>query len=197
MLLEESALAKELEQTDATQSSPTPPPRGAVYVAAKIERRRFLRHGATALFGGFMAVSTGTASIFGFLANPAEAAGACCPSCCGPSPCCNTTCCHKGCCSPVSKDYTCDNNGVTCFGFDSTWSGGACWSCNPSGNFITICCDCVTNSQTNCSNPNGVNRCICYQSGGLSPADLPKGMPLIRGAHYVPEWPQDSPTTRT
>jgi hypothetical protein len=185
-VLEESDQATELEEPDWLRTPPAPP--GALFLAKKIERRRFLRHGAAALFGGFMAVSTGTASVFGFLANPAQAAGGCCPACCGPSPCCNTSCCSKGCCAPVGKNYVCNNNGVTCFGFDNTWGGSHCWSCQ-NGNVITICCDCRINNRTNCPNPNGINRCICYQAqSGLSPTDLPKGMPVIRDARDVPSW---------
>jgi hypothetical protein len=194
-VLEESDLDKELERAGVGHSLPPPP--GALLLAEKIERRRFLRHGATALFGGFMAVSSGTASIFAFLANPAQASstGACCPTGCGPSPCCNTTCCTKGCCSPVGKDYTCDDNGITCFGFAGTWGGGSCWSYN-SGGFTVICCDCLTNNQTNCPNPNGYNRCICYQASGLSPATLPKGIPLIRDTRDIPAWAQEQADRR-
>lgn len=139
----------------------TPLP-GSVVLAEKIERRQFLRRLSGSLFYGFLGVSTGTASLFGFLANPAAAAGACCPSCCGPSPCCNTSCCNKPCCTVGSKN--CANNGQTCLGFSGTWSGTSCWTCVDNVQCrTTTCCDCKTNNQTGCSNPNGINRCICYQ----------------------------------
>lgn len=162
-------------------SSEMPVLRGSLFVAERMERRKFIRRASTSLFAGFVAVSSGTASLVGFLASPAAAAGGCCPSCCGPSPCCNTTCCNKGCCSPVGQNSVCSNNGVTCFGYDNTWSGTHCWAC-VNGGTITTCCDCITNSQTNCANPAG-NRCICY-SVGDGPA--PKGVRIIRDASQVP-----------
>lgn len=165
-----------------TNSSSTRLP-GSVVLAEKMERSRFLRRASSSLFMGFVAVSSGTAGLLGFLASPAQAAGACCPTCCGPSPCCNTTCCQKGCCHPVGAEANCENNGVTCFGFDNTWSGSSCWGC-VTGQLIVVCCDCVTNSRTNCPNPEGVNRCICYSIGDAPSA--PKNLTIIRDASEVP-----------
>jgi hypothetical protein len=147
----------------AEQMGPKPLP-GSVFLAERIERRKFLRRSAKTLFFGFMATSTGTAGLLGFLADPAAATGQCCPySCCGPSACCDTSCCSKPCCSPVGTD-NCANNGSTCFGYSNTWSGQSCWSCVLTGNCKTVtCCDCATNNQTGCPNPEGKNRCICYQ----------------------------------
>jgi len=99
---------------------------GSISFAEKIERRQFLRRGATSLFLGFTAVASGSAGLLGFLADPAAAAGPCCPSCCGPSPCCNTGCCTKSCCS--LGDDICQSNSQ-CSGKDNRFYGGAgCWS---------------------------------------------------------------------
>jgi hypothetical protein len=159
---------------------------GSVLLAERIERNRFLRRMAQSTFLGFVAVSSGTASVFGFLANPAAAAsGPCCPSCCGPSPCCNTSCCNKVCCRS-SPTYACKNNGSTCLGYAGTWSGPSCWSCVDMTNCLTItCCDCKTNNQTVCSNPSGPNRCICHQTVHGCGPEVAVG-PIIRDASHVP-----------
>ena len=150
-------------EVDDDAVSPGPLP-GSIYLAEKIERRKFLRRMSKSLFFGAVAVSSGTTTLFGFLADPAHATGACCNySCCGPSLCCSTSCCSKNCCSPAGSD-NCTNNGSTCLGYSGTWSGLNCWSCVLSGSCRTVtCCDCKTNNQTGCPNPNGVNRCICDQ----------------------------------
>lgn len=172
--------AIDVDDSLPTEFRPLP---GSVFIAEKMERRKFIRRASTSCFLGFVAVSSGTASLFGFLADPAAAAGGCCPSCCGPSPCCNTSCCNKGCCAPVGQDSSCQNNGVSCFGFDNrTWSGHSCWAC-VNGQTITVCCDCLTNNTTNCAN--STNRCICYSIGD-SPAR--PGVPIIRDASQVPTW---------
>jgi hypothetical protein len=173
-----------LNTDDLPPMTELPAPPGSTFLAEKMERRKFIRRASTSLFMGFVAVSSGTASLMGFLASPAQAAGACCPYCCGPSPCCNTSCCRKGCCSPVGQDFSCSNNQVTCFGYANTWSGDACWTCISGGNH-TICCDCRTNSQTNCPHPSGINRCICWYSG---PGLAPQGVKVIRDASQVPAW---------
>lgn len=135
---------------------------GSVRIAETIERREFLRRVSTTLFMGFAAASAGTAGVLGFLADPAKAAGACCPSCCGPSPCCNTSCCNKTCC-PDGGSYICGTSDG-CEGRDTRYYGGAgCWSCHGGCGSCstTICCDCKTNNTTGC--PNFTNRCICHQ----------------------------------
>lgn len=149
----------------------TPLP-GSVLLAEKIERRQFLRRLSGSLFYGFLAASTGTSSIFGFLAAPAAADGACCPACCGPSPCCNTSCCSKPCCELGTKD--CLLNHDTCLGFSKTWGGTSCWTCVDNVQCrTTTCCDCTTNSQAGCPHPNGVNRCVCFQQRPLcGPAQM-------------------------
>jgi hypothetical protein len=164
------------------ESGPPPLP-GSIFLAERMERKRFLRTTSKSLFMGFVAVASGTASVMGFLASPAQAVGGCCPDCCGPSPCCNTSCCSKPCCSLNS--YQCANNGSTCLGFDNTWGGSSCWSCQYA-HTTTICCDCRVNNHQGCSNPNpDVYRCICYKSGPFAP---PKGLALIRDASQVPTW---------
>lgn len=174
------------ETDEPAPLSEAPPLPGSLFLAERMERRKFIRRVSKSMFLGFVAVSSGAASVMGFLASPAQAAGACCPSCCGPSPCCNTSCCNKGCCSPVGNNASCSNNGVTCFGYSGTWNGTSCWSCHDN-NWTTICCDCVTNSQTNCANPGGVNRCICYVLGYWRPGEGPaKGLTVIRDASQVP-----------
>jgi hypothetical protein len=169
-------------------SRPAPPP-GSLFLAEQMERRRFLRRASTSIFMGFVAVSSGAAGLMDFLVSPAQAAtGACCPttnSCCGPSPCCNTSCCRKGCC-PLNSDH-CTDNQVTCFGPDNRYwgprGGGNCWSCyNPNTMITIVCCDCLTNNDTNCSN-GGLNRCICYFQGHFAP---PKGIRLITDARHLP-----------
>jgi hypothetical protein len=164
-----------------------PPLPGSVLLATTMERRRFLRGASKSFFMGFVAVSSGTAGLLGFLASPAQAAGACCPSCCGPSPCCETACCSKPCCPGNPGDSSsCINNGSTCLGFDNTWGGTACWSCGGGGGQpTTICCDCKTNNETGCSNPYATNRCICYFVGHIAP---PPGLAHIRDASQVPTW---------
>ena len=164
---------------------PEPLP-GSVFLAERIERRKFLRRMSTSLFFGFTAVSTGTAGIFGFLASPAAAAGPCCvSSCCGPSPCCSTTCCNKSCCDPIGSD-NCKNNGSTCLGYAGTWSGTSCWSCvDQSSCRTTTCCDCKTNNQTGCYNPSGPNRCICWHIFPYCAPQLARG-PIIKDASEVP-----------
>lgn len=159
-----------------------PPLRGSVLLAETMERRKFVRRASTSLFLGLMAVSSGTAGLFGFLASPASAAGRCCPYCCGPSPCCNTSCCNKNCC-PNGGSSSCANNGSTCLGYAGTWSGSSCWAC-VSGAVITTCCDCKTNSQSGCPNSNG-NRCICWYAGD---GPVRAGTPIIRDASQVPKW---------
>lgn len=146
---------------------PRPLP-GAQFLAHKIERRRFLRKSANAIFYGMVATAGGAVGLSTFLADPAAAAGACCPSCCGPSACCNSSCCNKPCCS-YGTSTTCANNGSTCLGVDAnTWPGSTpnnCWSCTDAQACrTTICCDCKTNNRTGCPNPNGHNRCICWRS---------------------------------
>jgi hypothetical protein len=150
------------EQTaNVGEVSPLP---GAVLLAERIERRAFLRRAATSFFMGFVAVSSGTAGLMGFLANPAEASGGCCGNCCGPSPCCNTTCCSKPCCPPNHQSCgSCGND----YGDHQTTN---CWSCPDGGNHTSICCDC------HASGCGGSNRCICSFTGGFAP---PKGIPFI------------------
>jgi hypothetical protein len=166
---------------DTTSPYEIPPLPGSILLAEKMERRRFLRKSSTSLFLGFVAVSSGTASFLGFLAGPAQAAGACCPDCCGPSPCCQTTCCSKPCCTGMYHDQ-CVNNGSTCLGYSGTWSGQSCWGCNYFNQGTRICCDCKTNNQTGCPNPNGYNRCICQ---GIVP-EAPQRLTIIRDARQVP-----------
>jgi hypothetical protein len=177
------------QKGEALDQAPALP--GSVRLAETIERRQFLRRTATSLFFGFTAVSTGTASLFGFLANPAAAAGPCCPSdCCGPSPCCNTSCCNKPCCSLGSSD--CINNGTTCLGKDFREYGsgvGGCWSCTvpPPTCRTTLCCDCKTNNTTGCSN--FTNRCICYQTiPGCGPPAVRATLPVTGGNQKSPLW---------
>lgn len=163
-------------------SNDVPPLPGSIFLAERMERRRFVRSASKSIFMGLVAVSSGTASVLTFLTSPAQAAGGCCPSCCGPSPCCGTACCGKSCCNGNSQQ--CINNGSTCLGYSGTWSGTSCWSC-VNGTLTTVCCDCKTNNQTGCSNPSGVNRCICSFTGHFAPA---RGMAVIRDASQVPTW---------
>lgn len=140
---------------------------GAAALAKRIERRRFLRKAATAMFYGVVAVSSGSVGLATFLADPAEAAGACCPACCGPSPCCETSCCNKNCCAASPSRHRCVNN-AKCDGFDKRYYSDACWSCT-SGSVITVCCDCWTNNETGCPNPYATRRCICYSTHRAPP----------------------------
>lgn len=134
---------------------------GAAFLARRIDRRRFLRKLGESLFYGMVAVASGAVSLSTFLADPAYAAGACCPSCCGPSPCCETNCCSKPCCQSSPYRWRCLNNGSTCLGYDYGTYSDACWSCS-SGDNTTHCCDCKINNESGCSNPYATNRCICY-----------------------------------
>lgn len=162
-----------------TQARPLP---GSVLLAERMERSRFLRRASTSFFAGFVAVSSGTMGVLGFLASPAEAqVGPCCPSCCGPSPCCNTSCCSKPCCDSTTP-WDCKNGGGDCQGYWSTWSGNSCWGCSQ-GNGTLLCCDCKTNNMINCPNKaEGVNRCICWGVSGFAP----EGLIIIRDASQVP-----------
>ncbi len=136
---------------------------GSALFASLIERRRFLRRGATALFYTVAGATVGSlATARTALGKPADSAGPCCPSCCGPSPCCNTSCCDKPCCSVDST--SCADNGSTCLGPDYRYYGsgvGGCWTCVYS-DALTTCCDCKINNNTGCSGY--TNRCICSQS---------------------------------
>jgi hypothetical protein len=134
---------------------------GAASLAKAVERRRFLRKAATSVFYGMVAVSAGSVSLATFLADPAEAAGACCPSCCGPSPCCETSCCSKNCCgSPRNR---CVDNGSSCLGrYTADWpNAGGCWSCRVSATTVVHCCDCKINSTSGCGG-GSKKVCICY-----------------------------------
>ncbi len=132
-------------------------PPGMTWLAVRIERRRFLRNAANALFYGMVAVASGTTGLLTFLTDPARAAGACCPPCCGPSPCCGTSCCNKNCCGTTNPCNCRDN--ADCNGPDYRHypRPNNCWSCGG-----TTCCDCHTASEQGCPNPYATRRCICY-----------------------------------
>jgi hypothetical protein len=141
----------------SNQESPKPLP-GSELLAIRIERRRFLRRTANALFYGAVATAGGAVGLGTFLASPAQAAGGCCFSnCCGPSPCCSSSCCNKPCCSGAA----CKNNGSSCLGYDKTHYSNACWSCYVSSCVVDVCCDCKINNESGCPNPYATNRCIC------------------------------------
>ena len=135
---------------------------GAERLAAVIERRSFIRRAAKTLFFGAVATASGTISLTTFLADPAQAAGPCCPSCCGPSPCCDTSCCGAPCCRPRdqwSNGGPCkDSASGQCRGkWYGAWSD-ACWCCPISGPDYRKCCDCKL-----ASGCGGRSHCICHK----------------------------------
>jgi hypothetical protein len=141
---------------------------GAERLAATIERRSFLRRAAKTLFFGAVATASGTISLTTFLADPAQAAGPCCPSCCGPSPCCESNCCGAPCCRP-RDDWA---NGGPCRDTTSgqcrgKWFGAwsdACWCCFVGGDPpYRKCCDCKI-----ASGCGGISHCICHKRVGSS-----------------------------
>jgi hypothetical protein len=136
---------------------------GAERLATVIERRSFLRRMATTLFYGAVASASGTLSLSTFLADPAQAAGPCCPTCCGPSPCCESACCGASCCRPRDQWDTggpCkDTTSGQCRG---KWTGAysdACWCCFVGGDKpYRKCCDCKI-----ASGCGGISHCICHK----------------------------------
>ena len=147
--------------TAAEGEPPTLP--GAERLAVVIQRRSFLRRMATTLFYGAVASSSGTLSLTTILADPAQAAGPCCPTCCGDSPCCDTSCCGAPCCRPTAQWDTggpCKN--TTSGQCRGKWTGAyndACWCCPVSGSPpYRKCCDCKI-----ASGCGGRSHCICHK----------------------------------
>jgi len=139
---------------------------GAERLAVVIERRSFLRRVGNALFYGGVASATGMISLSTFLADPAAAAGPCCPTCCGPSPCCETSCCGAQCCRPrdqwASGGPCKDTTSGQCRGkYTGAWAD-ACWCCNVGGSPpYRKCCDCKI-----ASGCGGISHCICHKRVG-------------------------------
>jgi hypothetical protein len=145
-------------------------------LAARIDRRRFLRKGATATFTtiavaaaggglGFLRTSTARASHLCSSGGVCNDSGAGCPYGCGPSQCCNysgrSSACH------CANGTTCKNT-TKCKGpHNGTWGGTAyCWTCYRCWNScstgcscrtVVTCCDCETSG---CGDSSG--HCIGY-----------------------------------
>lgn len=141
-------------------------------VAARIDRRRFVRTVSSRLFMGFALVTAGgglglVKASLGRAATYCEPTGPGCPTGCGPSMCCNNGGRGSGC--NCGTGGSCVNNGSHCHGFAGTWGGSSCWTCYTTGWYqclqcmcrqYTTCCDCAT---TGCNDSSG--HCISYYSG--------------------------------
>jgi hypothetical protein len=148
--------------------------KGAVEeVAARMDRKRFVRRLSSRLFMGFAVVTAGgglgmvRASVAGAFTSFCEPTGPGCPHGCGPSACCNNGGRSAGCVCGTGTN--CANNGSHCFGYAGTWSGDSCWTCYTSSWYTclacrcreyTTCCDCATSG---CGDSSG--HCVSYYSG--------------------------------
>jgi hypothetical protein len=147
------------------------PIRLAEGIAQKIERRRFFRRSATAIFTAAALVSVGevmqvmnATSAFACDCNDSTCTkGAGCPSGgvyglhpCGPSPCCSSlsSACDCG------SDGSCKTGG-DCLGPGTNIYSSGCWSCSNTMNgcvYLTTCCDCMVKAA--CGTQFG--RCISW-----------------------------------
>jgi hypothetical protein len=142
-------------------------------IAARMDRKRFVRTLSSKLFAGFAIVSAGggvqllRASVASAVYSACETpTGAGCPTGCGPSQCCfysgRSASCQCG------SGTNCANNGDHCHGYAGTWGGTACWTCYGSWytclgcqcRSYTTCCDCATSG---CGDSSG--HCISWYSG--------------------------------
>jgi hypothetical protein len=153
------------------RSSRELPQRMAEGIAARIERRRFLRKSAQVMF----VVTAGVAAGGGLEVIRAPSAFACdcndssctkgagCPTGgiyglhpCGPSPCCSSLSSSCDC----GADGSCKSGG-NCLGKQTNVYSSGCWSCAVGMNncvYTTTCCDCGVKAA--CGTPYG--RCISW-----------------------------------
>jgi|HubBroStandDraft_1064217.scaffolds.fasta_scaffold13314_6 hypothetical protein len=140
-------------------------------VAAKVERRKFLRRSAQSVFVVLAGVAAGegwqvfkSASAYACDCNDSSCTnGKGCPTGgefglhpCGPSPCC----------SSLSSSCDCGSGGAcksggNCQGHGYSIYSSGCWSCPVVMNgyvYITTCCDCTVKAA--CNTPYG--RCISW-----------------------------------
>lgn len=132
----------------------------AAGLAAKTNRRRFIRNFATKTFAGVAVISAGggvsafyrTATALGVTGQCIQPTGPGCPQYCGPSQCCSAPGRPSGC--NCASGASCTSGTTHCQGYANTWGGNSCWSCTsdrygcgPVGctcTTTTTCCDCQT-----------------------------------------------------
>lgn len=141
-------------------------------LAARMDRKRFVRKISNRLFMGFAVVTAGGG--LSLLRSPlAHAVSACitpsgagCPYGCGTSPSCTYNR-SSGC--DCGSNSNCGSGSAHCHGYASTWGGDACWTCWTSDWYdclqcqcreYNLCCDCATSG---CGDPKGY--CISFASG--------------------------------
>lgn len=160
-------------------------------LAARMNRRRFLRRTANTLFyavsvtaaGGGLSLIQGSrayaVAVDMFICEGQANVGDGCPrdpilnGPCGPSRCCNFTSGRPSNCNCASGATNCKTqaNSPNCFGEDHrAWTNTGCWSCRgdcfrcPDGGScrrVTTCCDCKTHA-SNCNDDDkGGNRGRC------------------------------------
>lgn len=158
--------------------------------ATHIDRRRFMRRSAQAIFvsaagiaaGGGLSAITAPKALANACGSPASDRGPGCPSGayiggapCGPSPCCGNA--GSGNCNCANGYGTCKSKGSNsgyCEGEGFYYSSN-CWSCvtcYEGNSYVAVCCDCAINSahSSTCKAQLGVsskgywaNRCISYE----------------------------------
>jgi hypothetical protein len=140
----------------------------SVRVAAAMDRKRFVRRFAGAVFTTASLLSVGKlinpSAAYGYTSDCLSPTGGGCPTGCGPSDCCYIGGRPSGC--QCGTGTNCLDNGAHCHGYAQTWGGDSCWTCywqECGGGHIlahtTTCCDCAT---TGCNDDSG--HCISFQS---------------------------------
>jgi hypothetical protein len=156
------------------------PERLAESIARRIERRRFIRRSAAAVFstvvgvaaGGGLEVLTATKALANPCGKSSNKPGPGCPvggansiygyAPCGPSPCCSWYG-SSNCNCEAADAGNCKSKGANngyCEGDGRYYSATNCWSCSVGLNgyiYTTTCCDCGINSahKSVCQPPSG------------------------------------------